>query len=80
MKLKYKLAKKYKELQYFDPEMGHLGKHMGNKLEQAYVAGFDRCKLLHIDYAQRFLDNPNLKAGQHHEDAFKQFGEQEYKD
>jgi len=54
MTLKQKLAIKYiyKELMIFDPKKK---KDMEELIEKAYVAGFDKAKLLYLDYGKRFL-------------------------
>jgi hypothetical protein len=83
MKLKEKLAKKFCSKKDYLNDLGLNPTQvliLKLEIESAWVAGFDRSKLHYVDYAQRFLEDPNLKPGDHHEKLFLQIGEQEYKE
>lgn len=77
MKLKQKLAIKYRliAVELWNKEYKII-KYPDQVIEEAFLAGFDRAKELYIDYAKRFLSDPNLKPGPEHEKHFQNVGEQ----
>lgn len=78
LKLKEKLAQKFADialessstqLKFETTELFRI------VIMKAYLAGFDRAKAMYVDYAERFLTNPDLKPGDHHVKLFLQLGE-----